>query len=168
MSKEREFVYLTKEGLTKLEDELTFLRGAKRREIAERIKVALEFGDISENSEYDEAKTEQGNVEQRILVIENMLKKVVEIDESQVSTEIVGLGSVVEIYDMDYDEKIEYLIVGSQEASPRENKISNESPVGKALINKKQFDEVEVQIPDGISRLRILNIKRKQRPQKQD
>ncbi|MCX7923669.1 MAG: transcription elongation factor GreA [Clostridia bacterium] len=151
-------VVLTYEGLKKLEEELEFLKGMKRREVAERIKQALSFGDISENSEYDEAKNEQAHVEGRIVQLENMLKHAKVIDEDEVSTDVVSLGSKVELLDMEYDEKVEYYIVGSTEADPSKFKISNESPVGSALIGKMKGTVVEVSVPDGVIKFKILDI----------
>ncbi len=151
-------VVLTYEGLKKLEDELEYLKSVKRREIAERIKHALSFGDISENSEYDEAKNEQAQVEGRIAQLESILKRARVIDEDEVSTEKVSIGSRVRLYDMEFDEEVEYLIVGSTEADPAKSKISNESPVGRALIGKRKGDVVEVAVPDGTIKLKILEI----------
>ena len=151
-------VVLTYEGLKKQEDELEYLKGVKRREIAERIKQALSFGDISENSEYDEAKNEQAHVEGRIAQLESMLKRARVIDEDEVSTEKVSIGSRVRLYDIEFDEEVEYLIVGSTEADPARSKISNESPVGKALIGKRKGDVIEVAVPDGTIKFKILEI----------
>jgi transcription elongation factor GreA len=151
-------VVLTYEGLKKLEEELELLKGVKRREIAERIKQALSFGDISENSEYDEAKNEQAHIEGRIVQIETMLKHAKVIDEDDVSTEVVSLGSKVKLLDMEYNEETEYSIVGSTEANPSKNKISNESPVGSALIGKGIGTVVEVAVPDGVIKFKILEI----------
>lgn len=151
-------VILTYEGLKKLEEELEYLKGVKRREIAERIKQALAFGDISENSEYDEAKNEQAQVEGRIVHIENMLKNVKLIDEDEVSTETVSLGSKVKLYDIEFDEEVEYYIVGSTEADPSKYKISNESPVGSALIGQGKGSVVEVVVPDGVIKFKVLEI----------
>ncbi len=151
-------VVLTYEGLKKLEEELEFLKGVKRREIAERIKQALSFGDISENSEYDEAKNEQAHIEGRIVQIETMLKRAKVIDEDDVSTDVVSLGSKVKILDMEFNEETEYYIVGSTEADPSKNKISNESPVGSALIGKKKGTVVGVTVPDGVIKFKILKI----------
>ena len=151
-------VVLTYEGLKKLEDELEFLRGTKRKEVAERIKQALSFGDISENSEYDEAKNEQAQVEGRIVQLESMLKNAKVIDEDEVNTDSVSLGSKVRLLDMEFDEEIEYLIVGSTEANPLKSKISNESPVGSAIIGHKIGDIVDVQVPDGVIRFKVLEI----------
>jgi len=151
-------VILTYEGLEKLEKELQYLKTVKRREIAERIKHALSFGDLSENSEYDEAKNEQSYVESRIVKIEAMLKNAKVIDEEDVSTETVSLGCKVKVLDMDANEEVEYYIVGSTEADPGKSKISNESPVGSALMGKKKGDIVEVNVPAGVIKLKILNI----------
>ncbi len=151
-------VVLTYEGLKKLEEELEFLRGTKRKEVAERIKQALSFGDISENSEYDEAKNEQAQVEGRIVQLESMLKHARLIDEDDVKTDAVGLGSRVRLFDVEFEEEVEYLIVGSTEANPLKSKISNESPVGAALMGHKVGEIVEVQVPDGAIKFKILEI----------
>ncbi len=151
-------VILTYEGLKKLEEELEQLRGPKRMEIKERIKVALSFGDISENSEYDEAKNEQAYVEGRIAQLETMLKHARVIDEEDVSTDKVTIGSKVHLLDMEYNEEIVYTIVGSTEANPTQFKISNESPVGSALMHKKKGNVVEVAVPDGTLKFKILKI----------
>lgn len=153
-------VILTYEGLKKLEEELELLRGTKRMEIKERIKVALSFGDISENSEYDEAKNEQAYVEGRIAQLETMLKNAKVIDEEDVSTEKVTIGSKVTLLDMDYNDEIVYTIVGSTEANPSNFKISNESPVGSALMQKKKGNIVEVVVPDGVLKFKILKIEK--------
>lgn len=151
-------VVLTYEGLKKLEDELEYYKTVKRREVAERIKQALSFGDISENSEYDEAKNEQAHVEARIAQLESMLKNAKVIDEDEVDTEKVSIGAKVKLLDMTYDEEVEYHIVGSTEADPAKAKISNESPVGKALMDKRVGDVVEVTVPDGTIQFKILEI----------
>lgn len=151
-------IFLTYEGLRKLEDELERLKGEKRREIAERIRQALAFGDISENSEYDEAKNEQAKNELRIVQLENMLKNAIVIDDDEIDTNSVRLGTRVKVYDMDFDEEVDYHIVGSTEADPLEQRISNDSPVGRALMGKKPGDIVTVQVPDGTVRLKILQI----------
>lgn len=153
-------VILTYEGLKKLEEELEQLRGPKRMEIKERIKVALSFGDISENSEYDEAKNEQAYVEGRIAQLETMLKNARVIDEEDVSTDKVTIGSKVRLLDMEYNDEIVYTIVGSTEANPAQFKISNESPVGAALMHKKKGNVVEVAVPDGILKFKILKIEK--------
>ena len=151
-------VVLTYEGLRKLEKELEQLKGVKRLEIADRIKQALSFGDISENSEYDEAKNEQAYIEGRISQLENMLKHAKLIDEDEVKTDKVGLGSKVKLFDMSENKEVEYHIVGSTEADPSRSKISNESPVGKALMDKSKGTVIDVLVPDGIIKLKILNI----------
>lgn len=152
-------IILTQQGLRKVENELDELKAVKRKEVAEKIKQALAFGDISENSEYDEAKNEQAQVEERIAKLETMLRKARVIDESDISRDVVSVGSTVKVMDLEFDEEVEYTIVGSAEADPYELKISNESPVGKALIGNKVGETVEVQIPDGITQYKILEIK---------
>lgn len=131
-------VILTKEGLQKLEEELNLLRTTRRKEIAEKIKIARGFGDLSENAEYDEAKTEQAQNEDRIMKLENMLRNAQTIDESAISKDKVSIGSKIKILDIEFDEELEYTIVGSAEADPIKGLISNVSPVGSALIGKKQ------------------------------
>ena len=153
-------VILTYEGLKKLEEELEQLRGPKRMEIKERIKVALSFGDISENSEYDEAKNEQAYVEGRTVQLETMLKNARVIDEDDVSTDKVTIGSKVRLLDMEYNEEIVYTIVGSTEANPAQFKISNESPVGSALMQKKKGNVIEVLVPDGMLKFKIIKIEK--------
>ncbi|HCJ58567.1 MULTISPECIES: transcription elongation factor GreA [Lutispora] len=151
---------LTLSGLAKLEEELEYLRATKRAEVAQRIKQALAFGDISENSEYDEAKNEQAFIEGRIAQLENILKTAKVIDDEDINTDIVNVGAKVLLKDEDFEDEMEYTIVGSAEADPINLKISNESPVGKALIGKKVGDVVEIQVPDGILKYRILHIKK--------
>ena len=151
---------LTLSGLAKLEEELEYLRATKRAEVAQRIKQALAFGDISENSEYDEAKNEQAFIEGRIAQLENILKTAKVSDDEDINTDIVNVGAKVLLKDEDFEDEMEYTIVGSAEADPINLKISNESPVGKALIGKKVGDVVEIQVPDGILKYRILHIKK--------
>lgn len=151
-------VLLTYEGLQKLEAELEYLKTEKRKEIAERIKVATGFGDLSENSEYDEAKNEQAQVEMRIIDLENKLRNVKLIDEDEIETKTVQVGNVVQVLDIEFDEKVEYKIVGSTEVDLTENKISNESPIGSALLGKKKNEIVDVETPGGIVQLKILKI----------
>ncbi|GAA0725956.1 transcription elongation factor GreA [Clostridium malenominatum] len=151
---------MTYEGVKKLEDELEYLKTVKRKEITEKIKVALSFGDLSENSEYDEAKNEQAFVEGRIMQLENMLKNASIIDESEIPENIVSVGTIVKVKDYEFDEEVEFFMVGSAEADPMENKISNESPVGKALIGKGIGDIVEVSVPDGVSKYEILSVRK--------
>lgn len=149
---------LTEEGLKNLENELEELKSVKRKEIAEKIKVALSFGDLSENSEYDEAKNEQAIMEARISELEVMLKNVKVIDEHELSTEIVHVGSKVRVYDDEFAEECEYKIVGSNEADPLSGKISDESPVGAALLGHKIGEKVNVDTPSGICVYKILEI----------
>lgn len=151
-------VTLTASGLEKLEEELEYLKTKKRKEVSEKIKVALGFGDLSENSEYDEAKNEQAHVEARIVTLENMLKNAVVIDESEIDLDRVGLGTKVKVLDVGFDEEIEYNIVGSTEADPDQQKISDESPVGKALIGRKVGETVSVETPGGVIEFKILEI----------
>lgn len=151
---------LTVSGLAKLEEELNFLRTSKRAEVAQRIKQALAFGDISENSEYDEAKNEQAFVEGRIAQIENILKTAKVIDDDDITTDIVSVGAKVLLEDEEFGDKAEYTLVGSAEADPINMKISNESPVGKALLGKSKDDIVEIHVPDGIIKYKILQIKK--------
>ena len=156
---EKEFL-LTQEGYDKLEQELEYLKTTERYEIAERIKVALGFGDLSENSEYDEAKKAQAANETKIAELEEKIKYAKIIDESEIDTEVVQVGNIVKVLDMEYNEEIEYTIVGSTEVDLAQNKISNESPIGKALLGKKKNKVVEVQAPAGVIKLKILAIKK--------
>ena len=157
MSAEKKIV-MTYNGIRKLEEELNFLKTTKRSEIKEKIKVALSFGDLSENSEYDEAKNEQAFVEGKIAQLEAMLKKVEVVDESDISKDSVSIGSQVKVKDLDLNEIDLYTIVGSAEADPLNIKISHESPVGMALIGKKVGDKVTVDVPDGELSLEIVEI----------
>lgn len=151
-------VFLTDEGLKKLEDELDELKTVKRKEIAEKIKVALSFGDLSENSEYDEAKNDQAIMESRIAAIEAMLKNVKVIDSDELSTEIIHVGSKIKVLDVEFDEVCTYRIVGSNEADPEIGLISDESPVGAALLGHRVGDEVEAETPAGVVAFKILEI----------
>ncbi|GMA50501.1 transcription elongation factor GreA [Alicyclobacillus contaminans] len=153
-------VLLTPEGLQKLEDELEHLKSVKRREVAERIKLAISYGDISENSEYEDAKNEQAFVEGRIMTLEKMLRNARIIHEDDVNTDVVSIGSTVLLKDVEFDEEVEYTIVGSAEADPAKNKISNESPVGRALLGKTIGSMVDVAVPAGTITFQILEIKR--------
>ena len=153
-------ILLTQEGYDKIENELEVLKTVTRKEVAGRIKEAIAFGDISENAEYDEAKNEQAKVEERILKLENMLRKAKIIKEEEVDENMVTVGSIVKVFDFEFDEHAEYTIVGSAEADPYENKISNESPVGSALIGKRKDEEIDVQVPDGTARFKIVEIRR--------
>lgn len=153
-------VLLTPQGLKKIEEDLEFLKTVRRKEVAERIKEAIAFGDISENSEYDEAKNEQAQLEEKIAKLESTLRKARVIDEDEIAKDIVYVGAMVKVKDLEYDEIVEYTIVGSAEADPYELKISNESPVGKSLLGRKVGEIVEVQIPDGVTRYEVLEIRR--------
>lgn len=153
-------VFLTAEGLVKIEDELNDLKAVRRKEVAERIKVALSFGDISENSEYDQAKNEQAQLEERIAKLENMLRNARIIDEDEITTDKVSIGSKVVVKDLEFDEEMEYVLVGSAEADPYEGRISNESPLGSALIGNEIGAVVEVNVPDGVIEYEILKIAR--------
>ena len=151
-------VIVSKEGFEKLEKELDYLRTTKRAEIAEKIKVALGFGDLSENSEYDEAKNAQAENEGKIAELENNIRYAKIIDESEIDTKTVQVGNIVKVHDEEYDEDVTYTIVGSTEVNLAENKISNESPVGAALLGKKKNDMVEVKTPGGIAKYKVLSI----------
>ena len=157
---EEKEVILTQEGYDNIEKELEYLRTEKRAEIAERIKIALGFGDLSENSEYDEAKNAQADNEIKIAELENKLRYAKIIDESEIDTKTVQVGNKVKIYDMEFDEELEYTIVGSTEVNLAENKISNESPIGKALIGAKKNEVVEAQTPGGVAKYKVLEIKK--------
>ena len=153
-------VFLTPAGLEKLENELDDLKSVKRKEVAERIKQALAFGDISENSEYDQAKNEQAKLEERIMKLENILRNAKLIDEDEITTDVVGVGSRVIVLDVEYNEEMEYTIVGSAEADPYSGLISNESPVGSELLGRKSGETVDVMVPDGIIKYKIVSIAR--------
>ena len=151
-------ILLTEEGYKKMEAELEKLKTEERAEIAERIKVALGFGDLSENSEYDEAKNAQAENEERIAELEAKLRFAKIIDDSEIDTKKVQIGNTVKVLDMEFDEEVEYTIVGTTEADITQNKISNESPIGSALLGAKKNQVVEVQVPAGVSKYKILSI----------
>ncbi|MBE6901393.1 MAG: transcription elongation factor GreA [Ruminococcaceae bacterium] len=153
---------LTKDGVAKLEAELEELKTVKRREVAEKIKVALSFGDLSENSEYDEAKNEQGIVESRIAEIEATLAHAQVIDADDITTEKVGIGTVVKILDMEMEEEMEFQIVGTSEANIDKGQMSDESPIGAALIGHKIGEVVDVETPSGVLQFEILDISKKE------
>ena len=153
---------VTKEGLENMQKELDELRSVKRAEVAQRLKEAIAMGDLSENSEYDEAKNEQAFVEGKIVQLENTLRNASVIDENDISSDVVGIGSRVTVYDYDFEEEVTYSIVGSTEADPMNFKISNESQVGNALLGHKVDDEVVAQVPNGMSKFKILEIGREQ------
>ena len=154
---EKEFI-LTQEGYDNLEKELERLKTVERYEIAERIKVALGFGDLSENSEYDEAKNAQAQNEIKIAELEEKIKYARIIDESEVDLEAVQVGNKVKLLDIEFNEEVEYTIVGSTEVDLANNKISNESPLGAALIGKRKKDIVEVQAPAGVIKYKIIGL----------
>jgi transcription elongation factor GreA len=151
-------ILLTQEGYDKLEKELDYLKTEKRGEIAERIKVALGFGDLSENSEYDEAKTAQAENEAKIAELENKVRYAKIIDESEIDTKTVQVGNSVKLYDEEFQEEVSYTIVGSTEVDLAKSRISNESPIGAALMGKKKGQIVEVDTPAGIAKYKILSI----------
>jgi len=151
-------VILTEEGYKKLEADLEFLKTEKRSEIAERIKVALGFGDLSENSEYDEAKNAQAANEMRIIELENKVRYAKIIDESEIDTKAVSVGCKVKIRDLKFEEDVVYTIVGSTEVDLASNKISNESPIGSALIGAKKGQIIEAKIPAGVAKYKVVSI----------
>ncbi len=153
---------LTKDGVKKLEEELETLKTVKRREVAEKIKVALSFGDLSENSEYDEAKNEQGIVESRIAEIEATLAHAQIIDADDITTEKVGIGNMVKILDIEMDEEMEFQIVGTSEANIDKGQMSDESPIGAALLGHKIGDVVDVEAPSGMLQFKVLEISKKE------
>ncbi len=157
---EEKEVLLTQEGYDNLEKELEYLKTEKRTEISERIKVALGFGDLSENSEYDEAKNAQASNEIKIAELENKLRYARIIDESEIDTKTVQVGNKVKVLDMEYNEELEYTIVGSTEVDLSQNKISNESPIGSALLGAKKNQVVEAQTPGGVAKYKVLAIKK--------
>lgn len=149
---------VSSEGLKKLQDELEYLKTTKRKEVAEAIKVARAFGDLSENSEYDEAKNEQAAVEQRIAEIESMLKNVKVINEHDIKTDTVNVGNRVKVFDETFGEELEYTIVGSSETNPLEMKISDESPIGRALIGATLGEVVKAETPGGEVTMKVIEI----------
>ena len=153
-------ILLTEEGYKKMEAELEKLKTETRAEIAERIKVALGFGDLSENSEYDEAKNAQAENEDKIVELEAKLRFAKIIDDSEIDTKKVQVGNTVKVLDMEFDEEVEYTIVGTTEADITQNKISNESPIGSALLGAKKNQTVDVNAPAGIMKYKILQIKK--------
>lgn len=151
-------IHLTREGLTKLEQELQNLKIVRRKEVAEKIKEARGQGDLSENAEYDAAKEEQAEIEARIVSIEKMLRNAELINEKEISTDVINMGSVVRLLDIEFNEEVEYKIVGPAEADPGSGYISNESPLGSALINRVAEETVEVMAPDGLVQYKIIEI----------
>jgi transcription elongation factor GreA len=152
-------VILTPEGFEKLKDEIQYLSNDRRREVAERIRVAREFGDIAENAEYDTAKNEQAHLEARIALLEERLAHARVVTKKEIKSGEVSIGTMVRLRDVGANKTIEYYIVGSAEADPTENKLSNESPVGKAIMGRKKGDTVEVAAPRGKLTFKIMDIK---------
>ena len=157
---EEKEVILTQEGYDNLEKELETLKTEKRMEIAERIKIALGFGDLSENSEYDEAKNAQAENEVKIAELENKIRHAKIIDESEIDTSVVQIGNTVKLHDIEFDEDVEYTIVGSTEVDLSLNKVSNESPIGKALIGAKKGQKIGVETQDGVVQYKKKSIKK--------
>jgi transcription elongation factor GreA len=158
MQKTIKQLLVTEEGLKKMEEEFEYLKTVKRKEIIDTIGVARSFGDLSENSEYDEAKNEQAKVEARIMELEEQLKIVRVVDENEIKTDEVNIGNKVKVLNLVLNKEIDYSVVGSTEADPFNNKISDESPVGKVLIGSKKGDIVQYETPRGIFKLEILDI----------
>ena len=153
-------IMLTEEGYKKLVDELQYLKGPRKMEVAERIKIARECGDLSENSEYEEAKNEQALLETKIAEMEATIRKAKIVADHEISTKEAGVGTQVTVYDYEFEEEITYSIVGATEVNIAENKISNESPVGKAMMGKKKGEDFEVETPAGVAKYKIVSIKR--------
>lgn len=159
MANENQRLY-TQQGYNELIEELKYLKGEKRDQIKQDLEAARSFGDLSENAEYDAARNEQAKVEARIKELEDMIENAVVIDESQIDSSIVSLGSVVKAYDVEFDEEITYNVVGSNEANPFEGKISDQSPIGRAIIGAKAGDEVTIDAPGGSMHIKILEVSR--------
>lgn len=151
-------IFLTKEGREEKEKYLDYLKGEKRQEVVEKLKAAREFGDLSENSEYDAARDEQRKLEAEIEKIEETLRQAKIVDVKDVKCDKVGVGTKVKLYDMEFDEEVEYSIVGSLESNPNKGLISNESPIGKSLMGRKVGDVVDVEAPAGSIKMKVLNI----------
>ena len=153
-------IMLTEDGYKKLVEELQYLKGPRKMEVAERIKVAREFGDVSENSEYEEAENEQALLEAKIADMEKTIRNAKVVADHEISTDEAGVGTQVTVHDYEFDEEVTYSIVGATEVNVAENKISNESPLGKALMGKKKGEEFEVETPAGIAKYKLVDIKR--------
>lgn len=159
-SKSKQMMY-TKEGYQALIDELKYLKGTKREEVKEAIALARSYGDLSENSEYDEARNEQAKVEARIKELEELIENALIVDETNIDTNVISIGSSVKVFDKGLDKEIEYSIVGSNEVDPINKKISDQSPIGRALMGKTAGDEVNVDVPSGTIQLKVLEVTRK-------
>ncbi|MBB3110832.1 transcription elongation factor GreA [Paenibacillus phyllosphaerae] len=155
----KEEVILTREGLQKLEEELEELKGPRRQELAERLKVAISYGDLKENSEYHSAKDDQAHMETRIQILERMIRKARVVDADSLNASVVQIGSTVTVHDREFDEKVEYRIVGPAEADVLENRISYESPLGKELIGKSVGAVISVTAPMGVMEYEVLEIR---------
>ena len=153
-------IVVTESSFLKLKAELEYLKNVKRKEAAENVGIARSFGDLSENSEYDEAKNEQAKIEVQISELEETIAHAKVISDHEIQTDIVNVGVTVTIYDMEYDEETSYTLVSSREVDPLSNLISDQSPIGRALIGTKVGDIVSVEIPDGIAKFRVMNITR--------
>ena len=153
-------IILTPEGFQRLKEEIEYLSSVKRDEVAERIRAARDFGDISENSEYDDAKNEQAMLEARIYALEERLRSAIVIDSDSVTTDKVGVGTKVTLQDMKAGDIVQYSIVGSSEADPAAHKLSNESPVGRAIMGHKPGDKITVTVPQGSKKLKVLAIEK--------
>ena len=151
-------IVVTESSFQKLKDELDYLKNVKRKEAAENVGIARSYGDLSENSEYDEAKNEQAKIEAQISELEETISHAKVISDNEIQTDSVSVGVSVTIYDIDYDEEIEYFIVSSREVDPLNNKISDQSPIGKALMGTKVGDTISVEVPDGVANFKIINI----------
>ncbi|MDD2428139.1 MAG: transcription elongation factor GreA [Eubacteriales bacterium] len=151
---------ISAEGLKKLEEQLQFLSTVRRAEIAELIAVARGFGDLSENAEYDEAKNEQSKLEAQIIDLENTIRTAVVLEDSDIKTDRVNIGTTVRVFDHEMNEEVDYTIVGARESDPMNNKISNESPIGASLLGHKRNEVVKVQTPGGEIKLKVLKIRR--------
>ena len=154
-------IVVTESSYQKLKEELDFLKNVKRKEAAENVGIARSFGDLSENSEYDEAKNEQAKIEAQISELEETINHAKVISDHEIQTDMVNVGISVTVYDMDYDEEVEYQIVSSREVDPLENKISDQSPIGKALIGTKIGDIISVEVPDGVAKFKVMKIEKK-------
>lgn len=154
-------IVVTESSYQKLKEELGYLKNVKRKEAAENVGIARSFGDLSENSEYDEAKNEQAKIEAQISELEETISHAKVISDHEIQTDMVNVGISVTVYDMDYDEEVEYQIVSSREVDPLENKISDQSPIGKALIGTKVGDIISVEVPDGVAKFKVMKIEKK-------
>lgn len=154
-------IVVTESSFEKLKEELDYLKNVKRKEAAENVGIARSFGDLSENSEYDEAKNEQAKIEAQISELEETIAHAKIISDHEIQTDMVSIGVYVTVHDMDFDEDVGYQIVSSREVDPLENKISDQSPIGKALIGTKIGDVVTVEVPDGVAKFKVIKIEKK-------